>query len=232
VWFLNKGYEMGNALQFLAVSALPIFLTLTMPVALQAWLANRMGDNTPKRDGRLSWDPINHMDLLGTVIVPALFVLMIGAGAGFPLFIAWAKPLELDLRCYPTKTRLFLIESTRFVAPLLMALCWLLLGGLLEIAGYFDAATLSDSFLKGTVNTGVYIGVMFFAVATLPFPPFPLGNLILRNLPEKYFFKLIPYLQYSSYLIMFLAYTGVLSPYLYSMMSLARSFLAILTFWL
>ncbi len=88
---------MEQALLTLAIYALPIFLTLTMPIALQAWVANRLGDPTPRMHGRLSWDPVKHMDWLGTVALPALF-LMVSGGLGGVLIICWSKPLDIDVR--------------------------------------------------------------------------------------------------------------------------------------
>ena len=82
---------MERTLSILAISALPVFLTLTLSVALQAWLANRMGDLTPYRQGRLSWDPIKHMDWIGTVVAPVISILIVGGTIGVPVFFGWAK---------------------------------------------------------------------------------------------------------------------------------------------
>jgi hypothetical protein len=215
-----------KALLHVAVYALPIFLTLTLPIALQAWLANRLGDPTPRSQGRLSWDPVRHMDWLGTIALPALFLLMSGGFGGAGFLIGWGKPLEIDLRRYKTNAQLFLIESPIFIGPLLMAVLWIVLARVLAWLG------INEAFVAQVSQAGLMVGLSFFAIAMLPFPPMPLGNTILRNLPLKYLMKIMPVLQYAPFIILALLVLGVLNPYLRLMMSLGATIVQTLTFWL
>ncbi|MEY3996927.1 MAG: hypothetical protein RL344_1270 [Pseudomonadota bacterium] len=214
---------MERTLSTLAISALPVFLTLTLSVALQAWLANRMGDSTPHRQGRLSWDPIKHMDWIGTVIAPAMSILIVGGTIGVPVFFGWAKSLELNMQCYRTKSRQFLIESPVFLGPLLMGLIWMIMNKLLVD---------SNSFMQQVSSVGIRVGIGFFAIALLPFPPFPLGNLLIKYLPNKYLIKIEPYLQHSFLILLLLLFTGLLQPYLALMAGIAHLLLELLTIWL
>jgi hypothetical protein len=216
---------MEQALLTLAIYALPIFLTLTMPIALQAWVANRLGDPTPRQQGRLSWDPVRHMDWLGTVALPALFLLMSG-GLGIGLIIGWAKPLEINVRHLRSKLQLFWIESPLFIGPLLMAVLWVLLAKLMAYAG------VEEAFVGQVSAAGLNVGLSFFAIAMLPFPPMPLGNTILRNLPLKYLIKVAPYLQYTPFIVLALLVLRVLDPYLHFMMGIGRLLVMLLTAWL
>jgi hypothetical protein len=216
---------MEQALLTLAIYALPIFLTLTMPIALQAWVANRLGDPTPRQQGRLSWDPVSHMDWLGTVALPALFLLMSG-GLGIGLIIGWAKPLEINVRHLRSKLQLFWIESPLFIGPLLMAVLWVLLAKLMAYAG------VEEAFVGQVSAAGLNVGLSFFAIAMLPFPPMPLGNTILRNLPLKYLIKVAPYLQYTPFIVLALLVLRVLDPYLHFMMGIGRLLVMLLTAWL
>jgi hypothetical protein len=216
---------MEQALLTLAIYALPIFLTLTMPIALQAWVANRLGDPTPRQQGRLSWDPVRHMDWLGTVALPALFLLMSG-GLGIGLIIGWAKPLEINVRHLRSKLQLFWIESPLFIGPLLMAVLWVLLAKLMAYAG------VEETFVGQVSAAGLNVGLSFFAIAMLPFPPMPLGNTILRNLPLKYLIKVAPYLQYTPFIVLALLVLRVLDPYLHFMMGIGRLLVMLLTAWL
>lgn len=209
---------MNNAISNLAIYALPIFLTLTLPIAFQAWVAYRLGDPTPRAYGRLSWDPVKHMDWLGTVALPALFMLLQS-----PFLLGWAKPLELDARRYRSRFALFLVEAPLFAGPLLMAALWVYAEAALRLAG------IQEPFVSQVAAAGVNVGVSFFAVAMLPFPPMPLGNAILRNLPARYLMKVLPLLQYSSFIILGLLVLGVLSPYLNAMRSLALILIKVLT---
>lgn len=216
---------MEQALTTLAVFALPIFLTLTMPIALQAWVANRLGDPTPRSQGRLSWDPVRHMDPLGTIALPALF-LMLSSAAGIGLIIGWAKPLELEVSSYISRLKLFIVESPIFIGPLIMAALWVILAKLLGYLG------ISEDFVSQLSAAGVRVGLSFFAIAMLPFPPMPLGNTLLRNLPYRYIVTIAPLLRYSSFIILGLLLLGVLNPYLRTMMNLGSWIVKALTFWL
>jgi Zn-dependent protease len=217
---------MENALLNLAIYALPIFLTLTMPIALQAWVANRLGDSTPRLQGRLSWDPMRHMDLLGTIALPAMFLLLSGGFGGTGFLIGWAKPLEINVRKIGTRLQLFLAEAPLFIGPLLMAVLWVLFARLLAYAG------VHERFVASVSGAGVNVGLSFFAIALLPFPPMPLGNTILRNLPAKYLYKLLPILQYAPFIVIALLVLGVLNPYLRFVFSIGREIVNLLTFWL
>ena len=216
---------MEQALLQLAVYALPIFLTLTLPIALQAWVAERLGDPTPRLQGRLSWDPIRHMDLFGTIGLPALFILLSSA-SGVGVILGWAKPLELDIRRYGTQLRLFLVESPIFIGPLAMGVLWVVAAKLLGYAG------INERFVTLLSSAGLNVGLSFFAIAMLPFPPMPLGNTLLRNLPYRYVVKVAPVLQYSSFIILGLLLLGLLNPYLRFMMGLGGVVVSALTFWL
>ncbi len=214
---------MERTLSILAISALPVFLTLTLSVALQAWLANRMGDLTPYRQGRLSWDPIKHMDWIGTVVAPVISILIVGGTIGVPVFFGWAKNLELNMQFYRTKNRQFLIESPIFLGPLLMGLMWMIMNKLLVD---------SNSFMQQVSAMGIRVGIGFFAIALLPFPPFPLGNLLLKYLPNKYLIKIEPYLSYAPLILLLFLFTGLLQPYLALMAGIANVLLELLTIWL
>jgi hypothetical protein len=140
-----------------------------------------------------------------------------------PVFFGWAKNLELNMQCYRTKSRQFLIESPVFLGPLLMGLIWMIMNKLL-----ID----SNSFMQQVSSVGIRIGIGFFAIALLPFPPFPLGNLLIKYLPNKYLIKIEPYLQYSFLILLLLLFTGLLQPYLALMAGIAHLLLELLTIWL
>jgi Zn-dependent protease len=217
---------METALLNLVVYALPVFLTLTMPIAFQAWVVNRLGDPTPKNQGRLSWDPMRHIDLLGTVVLPAMFLMLSGGLGGGGFLIGWAKPLEIDIRHQKNNIQLFLVEMPLFVGPLIMAVLWILFAKLLGYAG------VHETFVASVSAAGVSVGLSFFAIAMLPFPPMPLGNAIMRNLPAKYLYKILPILQYAPFIMIALLVLGVLNPYLRFVFGLGAVVVKGVTFWL
>src|SRR5882672_10454547 len=69
-----------------------------------AWTACRCGDDTPRLQGRLTLDPIAHMDLVGTIILP-LVVTVMGALGGQPLLLGWGRPVEVNLNNFRQRRR-------------------------------------------------------------------------------------------------------------------------------
>jgi Zn-dependent protease len=166
------------------------------------------------------------MDLLGTVALPAMFLMLSGGLGGGGFLIGWAKPLEIDIRRLRGNALLFLVEMPLFVGPLIMAVLWVLLARLLSYAG------VHETFVASVSGAGVNVGLSFFAIAMLPFPPMPLGNTIMRNLPAKYLYKILPILQYAPFIIIALLVLGVLNPYLRFVFGLGAIVVKALTFWL
>ena len=219
---------MENAIYNLAIYALPIFLTLTMPVALQAWVANRLGDRTPFSMGRLSWDPVKHTDWIGTVALPAAFMLLGGAVGLGGLLIGWAKPLYINPRYLPARTQgqylwsLFWVESPLFLGPLAMAFFWALVAKLVMLAG------INEPFIAKVCAAGVSVGLSFFAISLLPLPPFPLGNTLLRVLPNRYLDRIAPVMPYMPMILLGLLILGALHPWIRFWYSLGAALISLL----
>ena len=74
----------------IAVWILPVVFAITVHEVAHGWVASKLGDNTAKNLGRLTLNPISHMDLIGTVIVPAVLLLL----GGF--MFGWAKPVPVN----------------------------------------------------------------------------------------------------------------------------------------
>lgn len=82
---------MENLPYIVSIWALPVLLAITMHEAAHAWVAWRLGDPTAKQLGRVTFNPISHVDPFGTVILPAVLVLI-----GSPFLFGWAKPVPVD----------------------------------------------------------------------------------------------------------------------------------------
>ena len=109
--------------QLIAVYAIPVVLAITLHEAAHAWLASRLGDPTARLQGRVSANPFRHVDLVGTLLVPAVILLLGKAlGAGGLLF-GWAKPVPVDASAFRSPRRdLGLVAAAGPGANLLMAI--------------------------------------------------------------------------------------------------------------
>src|SRR3954469_9777120 len=119
------------------VDGLLLFLAFVAFVALHefahAWTAERCGDDTPRLQGRVSLDPLAHIDWIGTVALPLILVLMAAAGGGEQL-LGWGKPVQVNLNNFRVRRRDDILVSV--AGPfmnLLIVVCLLAIMKLLEL---------------------------------------------------------------------------------------------------
>lgn len=111
--------EALNHIQLLAVLALPVLLAITVHEAAHGWVANRLGDRTALMLGRVTFNPLKHIDPIGTLLVPAATFLL----GGF--LFGWAKPVPVDSRnLHHPRRDMALVAAAGPGANLVMALLW------------------------------------------------------------------------------------------------------------
>ena len=167
-----------NTMQLIAVWALPVLFAITVHEVAHGWVARHFGDPTAYMLGRLTLNPIKHIDPIGTLLVPGLLLMM----GGF--IFGWAKPVPVaweNLR--NPKRDMAIVALAGPVANLLMAILWalimkvgLLLGGQLDMLSrplvYMGAA-------------GISINVMLMVLNLLPLPPLDGGRVMAGLLPDR-----------------------------------------------
>ncbi len=148
--------------------------SLCLRTYAQAWMADRLGDRTPRMTDRLTLNPIPHMDLLGTVVLPLLCIFYLQPQLGqFTFFLAWTKPLAINHGSFRDPRKHFLY--TQFAQTgmgLLLALLGAVVGGALYRA---DAQTIE------LFASLIMINAMLSVLDCLPLPPLP-GGLLLVHL--------------------------------------------------
>ncbi len=159
------------------VHGLLMFLAFVAFVSLHefahAWTACRCGDDTPRMQGRLTIDPIAHIDLLGTIILP-LAIIVMNAMSGSSMFFGWGKPVEVNLNNF--RHRRFddiLVSGAGPAMNLLIAIVMLIIMKLVEV--FWGDAHLNTMLQMAKLS----LFLCFFNL--LPVPPLDGGH-ILRNL--------------------------------------------------
>ena len=111
-----------NHIQVLAILALPVLFAITVHEAAHGWVAKQLGDKTAEMLGRVTLNPIKHVDLIGTVVVPLTTFLLTG------FLFGWAKPVPIDWRNlhHPRRDMAF-VALAGPMANLVMALLWALI---------------------------------------------------------------------------------------------------------
>jgi len=176
-----------------------VLVSLTIHEAAHAWTAERLGDPTARMLGRVSLNPIVHIDPIGTLLLP-LVALM----SGLPI-IGWAKPVPVNISRLRHHRRDFMIVAA---AGPISNLAQALVGGLLfQLLG----SGLENSLLLGVLVRFVQINLLLAFFNLVPIPPLDGGNVLAGLLPERGAVVLDSLRQWGFILLYALMLTGVLS---------------------
>ncbi len=200
--------ESLSLFQRLAVSLLPLVLALTVREIARGRMALALGDNTGKQYDRLSLNPLAHIDPIGTLLLPGVFIALSGVGLG-GLLIGWAKFIPISERNFRNpRSGAVKVAAAGLLSNLLMAVLWAFL---LKIAVGMPGSSEGVWLGVGTMaNLGIAFNVSFFVLNLLPLPPFDVGRMLLVTLPPKQAMGLARIEPYSFFVILALAVLGVL----------------------
>lgn len=170
--------EEFSVLQRVAVLILPLVLAVTVHEAAHGWVADKFGDSTARAQGRITFNPIPHIDPIGTVLVPMLMLLFTG------FMFGWARPVPVDFsRLHNPKRDMIWVALAGPGANLLMAIGWSLV---LVLAHQSIAAwPWAGMPLLSMAAGGVFINLVLMALNLIPIPPLDGGRVLTGLLPMK-----------------------------------------------
>jgi Zn-dependent protease len=190
--------------QVIVVSILPILFAITVHEVAHGWVAKRFGDPTAQRLGRLTLNPFKHIDPIGTVLIPALLLLL---KAGF--LFGWARPVPVtweNLR-HPKRDMVF-VAIAGPVANLLMAFFW---GAVAKFATALPAsADWAAVPLQLMGEIGITINVLLMVFNLLPLPPLDGGRVAVGLLPGPLAWQLSRVEPYGFFILLGLMVFGIL----------------------
>jgi len=199
--------DLTPLIQKLAVSALPIILALTLREIAHGWAARALGDRTGEQYGRLSLNPLNHVDPIGTLLLPGVSVLLGG------LLIGWAKPVPVDWRNFRNPRKdMALVAVAALLSNLAMAIVW---GLIFKFAAGIGATEGTWYGVTEMAKAGMGINLAFMVLNLLPLPPLDGGRVLIGILPAKTAYKLAQIEPYSMVILLLLFFTGIIQPILY-----------------
>ncbi|MDT8405931.1 MAG: site-2 protease family protein [Methylococcales bacterium] len=207
-----------SLLQKFAIWVLPVVFAITVHEVAHGWVALRLGDKTASRLGRLTLNPIKHIDPVGTILIPGI---LLALSSGF--IFGWAKPVPVDPRAFrKPRQHMAIVALAGPVANLLMALAWALwvrLGVSLDIA-YFTLPMIY------TGVAGITINLVLMLINLLPIPPLDGGRVLLGVLPTPLAYALSRIEPYGFIILLVLLYSNVISGLLQQPMMLGQQWLA------
>lgn len=189
--------------QKLAVWALPVLFAITLHEVAHGWVARLFGDRTAEEQGRLSLNPVRHIDPIGTVLVPAVLLFL----GGF--LFGWAKPVPVDpRRMHHPRRDMAIVAAAGPAANLAMAVGWAIVArvglGLLETWEWAAVPMI----LMG--QAGIAINLILMVLNLLPLPPLDGGRVLAGVAPPRFAHLLAQVEPYGLIILVVLLATGFL----------------------
>lgn len=171
---------MEDIIQTIAVYAIPVLLAITLHEAAHGYVARMFGDSTAYFAGRITLNPVKHIDPVGTIIVPLVIVLMSKLAGGPAMMFGWAKPVPVDIGSLrkPKRDMIF-VAAAGPAANLLMAIGWVLFWNVLR---FFDVR---EEYFRLVAQAGVSVNLILMALNLLPIPPLDGGRIMIGLLPHR-----------------------------------------------
>lgn len=196
--------EQLTSVQLFVVYFLPIMFAITLHEVAHGYMAYRFGDKTAKLLGRLSINPLRHIDLIGTIIVPMLLMFFGG------IIFGWAKPVPINGRNLSNpKKNMAVIALAGPLANVFMALLWAIIAKLAMFGLASNSSVALPIIYMGFA--GIKINIFFAILNLLPLPPLDGGHIIYGLLPNKIAIKYNKLAPYGLFLLLFLLMFGFLS---------------------
>lgn len=180
-----------HAIQTICVYAIPLIFAITLHESAHGWAAGRLGDPTATMLGRVTINPIPHIDPIGTIAVPGALLLMSALTGGGGLLFGWAKPVPLNPRYFRNPLKAMTITAAAGpLSNLLQMIFWALLLKALAAVGFYD------KFVISVCAAGISVNLMLMAFNLIPIPPLDGGRIVRGLLPRQAgmaFDKIEPY---------------------------------------
>ncbi len=194
--------DISSFIQNICIYALPVLFAITLHEAAHAYAARHFGDPTAYLMGRMTLNPIKHIDPLGTIALPLLCLLLPGS-----FLFGWAKPVPVnfgDLRNPKRDMRWVALAGP--AANLIMMLLWTLVLGILLHAAEGDFVYP----LRQMAQAGVQINIVLMILNLIPIPPLDGGRVLISLLPDSAARKVARIEPYGMIVLLVLMFTKVL----------------------
>lgn len=210
---------MDSLIQTITVYALPVLFGITLHEAAHGYVARMLGDPTAYLAGRISLNPIRHIDPIGTIAVPLILLFSTKLLGGAGLLFGWAKPVPVDWsRLRNPKRDMLWVALAGPASNLFMAVVWALSLRLL-----IESGAGPGDFWASMAIAGIQINLVLMALNLLPLPPLDGGRIVFSLLPNRMARQFSRIEPYGIIILLILMLTGVLWVFLQPLLMLGQS---------
>lgn len=196
--------DINALIQTIAIAALPVIFAITLHEAAHGYAARYFGDPTAWQMGRITLNPVKHIDPIGTILIPAAILLFSGGNFLF----GYAKPVPVDFnRLRNPKKDMLWVAAAGPLANLFMAFCWALM---LKLAWALPSNDFTVP-LTEMSKIGIIINCVLMVLNLLPLPPLDGGRIAVSLLPHRLAWQFSRLERWGFPILLVLLFTGILS---------------------
>jgi Zn-dependent protease len=200
--------DVNSLVQTVAIYALPVLFAITLHEAAHGYVARHFGDMTAHAQGRISLNPIRHIDPIGTIVVPILILILTRNLIAGGLLFGWAKPVPVNYSALrKPRQHMALVAAAGPAANMIMALIWALV---LKVSLVSPAGRFAEP-LELMSQAGIMVNLIFMFLNLLPILPLDGGRIVASLLPTRAAWRYSKLEPFGLPLLVLLLVTNVLS---------------------
>ncbi len=212
--------DISALIQTIVIAALPVIFAITLHEAAHGYTARHFGDPTAWQAGRISLNPLRHIDLFGTILLPLLLFIVHS-----PFLFGWAKPVPVNFaRLRHPKRDMLWVAAAGPAVNLLMAVGW---AGVLKLDTLIPLNAYSHP-LAAMSEVGISINLALMVLNLLPLPPLDGGRIAVSLLPHALAWKFAKLERWGFFILLVLLYFRILDYVLWPFVALFRNLIFIL----
>ncbi len=215
---------MEQLIQTVTVYAIPVLLAITLHEAAHGYVARMLGDQTAHLAGRITLNPLKHIDPVGTIAVP-LLILIAAKALGSPgLLFGWAKPVPVSFQNLRRPKRdMIWVAAAGPGSNLLMAILWAMFLSAQQLLGA------QEQFFQAVAAAGIQVNLVLMALNLLPVPPLDGGRIVTGLLPDALAWRFARIEPYGLIILIALLASGMLQFFIQPFFAIGAAIVSLFT---